>query len=384
LPKRGGQEAVVDTLARAILALGHQVVVLAPKPRRPLKPSDEELPYKVVRHPRFYSTHRFVSWYRGALLRLYRRDKFDLLHCHGIYPAGYVAMLCRAALPVPLVVTNHEGGLGEQNVRLAKPRIRARYVETLARVDLLVALSESMEEDYRRLCPAARSVERIPNGVDIERWSGRCDRPFGLDDKLQAGKYILYLGRLRRRKGVDLLLNGFAGASLDRACQLVIAGEGDDGAALRAQSEALGLADRCFFVGWVDGTTKAYLLQQALFTVIPSRLEEAFGLVALESYAAGRPVAASAVAGLRELVIDGVTGMLFEPDSVPALAGALKIMLGDSAAVQRMSDQARHWVKRFYWSDVARRHVEIYQALLDGGRADLAGKENGPSRCAQV
>ncbi len=377
MPKRGGQEVVVDALGRAMSAMGHQVVVLAPRPRRPLKALDKALPYAVVRHPRFYSTHKFVSWYRGSLLRLYRREGFDLLHCHGIYPPGYIAALCRAAMPVPVVVTNHEGGLGKENVRLAKRQIRGRYLEALAQADVLVALSESMEAEYRRLCPAVRSIVRIPNGVDIERWSGLHKRPVGLDDRVQAGNYILYLGRLRVRKGVDCLLAAFAKASTERSCQLVIAGEGDDGPALLTQAKELGLADRCCFVGWVDGATKAYLLQNALFSVIPSRLDEAFGLVALESYAAGRAVAGSAVSGLKELVVDGQTGVLFEPDSVSALTEALATMLDDSAGVQRMGEQARRWVDKFHWNRVARRHLELYQALLNGQRADFTVTESG-------
>ena len=377
LPKRGGQEAVIDELARALSAMGHKVVVLAPQPRRPFKPRDEAFPYIVARHPRFYSTHRFVSWYRNFLLGLYRAEKFDLLHCHGIYPPGYIAALCRTAIPVPIVVTNHEGGLDEQNVRLAKPQIRSRYVDALTRADVLVALNHSAEEEYRRLCPAPPSIVRIPNGVDVQRWSTPQNWPVDLDDKVRAGNYVLYLGRLRHRKGVDCLLTAFAQVVNEGTWQLLVAGDGDDGPRLRTQARELGLADQCRFVGWVDDTAKAYLLQNALFTVIPSRLTEAFGLVALESYAAGRAVAASAVSGLKELVADGKTGVLFQPDSVPALVNALRAMLADPSGLQRMGAQARLWVEKFDWNSVARRHLELYQALLDGQRADIAGMEIG-------
>lgn len=377
LPKRGGQEAVIDALARALSAMGHKVVVLAPQPRRRFKPRDEAFPYIVARHPRFYSTHRFVSWYRGFLLGLYRAEKFELLHCHGIYPPGYIAALCRTAMPVPIVVTNHEGGLDEQNVRLAKPQIRNRYVDALTRADVLVALNQSAEAEYRRLCPTPPSIVRIPNGVDVKRWSMPQNRPADLDDNVRAGNYVLYLGRLRRRKGVDCLLTAFAQLAKVGTWQLIVAGEGDDGPALRAQASDLGLADQCRFVGWVDDAAKAYLLQNALFTVIPSRLAEAFGLVALESYAAGRPIAASAVCGLKELVADGKTGVLFQPDSVPALVNALKNMLADPSGLQRMGAQARLWVKNFDWISVARRHLELYRALLDGQRTDIAGMKIG-------
>src|SRR5207253_10824191 len=95
LPKMGGQEMVVDALAREYLALGHEPIVLAPRPRRPLHPQDGDLAYPVVRHPRFFSTRLFVSWYRWFLQRLYRRRPFDVLHCHVIYPPSYLAALSR-------------------------------------------------------------------------------------------------------------------------------------------------------------------------------------------------------------------------------------------------------------------------------------------------
>src|SRR2546423_4153299 len=85
LPKLGGQEMVVDSLARQFTAMGHEVLVLAPHPRRPLRADDSGLPYRVMRHPRFYSTQRFVSQYRWFLLRACRDFRPDVLHCHSLY-----------------------------------------------------------------------------------------------------------------------------------------------------------------------------------------------------------------------------------------------------------------------------------------------------------
>src|SRR6478672_5713521 len=88
LPLVGGQELVVDNLAREFLALGHEVVVLAARHRGRLAIRDFELPYKVARHPRFISTHRCLSWYKRYLERLRRTFAFDVLHCHSVHPAG--------------------------------------------------------------------------------------------------------------------------------------------------------------------------------------------------------------------------------------------------------------------------------------------------------
>lgn len=364
LPKRGGQETVVDELARALMALGHEVIVLAPKPRRPLKADDRGSPYPVHRHPRFYSTRRLVHWYRAFLRGLYRREGFDLLHCHGIYPPGYIAALCRDAIPVPVVLTNHEGGLGDGNVRVAKAEIRRRYVEALQCAAAWIAVSESSAAEYRRMAAAARPLAQIPNGIDQKLWSVPAPRPAALDAAIRPGDYLLFMGRLRQRKGVDCLLGAFVAAFPRSGPQLVIAGAGDELPALQAQAKQLGLDGRCHFVGWIEGAVKAYLLQNALFTVVPPRREEAFGLVVLESYAAGRPVLATAVAGLRELIAPGETGMLCEPDSIADLARALRAMARDAARLERMGEAARRRAAEYAWSSIARRHLELYQSLL--------------------
>ena len=90
LPLLGGQEMVIDALCKQYIALGHEPTVLAPPPRH-LSTADHEFPYPVIRHPRFISTRHFVDWYKHWLERAHRRNRFDILHCHSIYPCGYLA-----------------------------------------------------------------------------------------------------------------------------------------------------------------------------------------------------------------------------------------------------------------------------------------------------
>ena len=374
LPKRGGQETVVDSLAREFLRLQHRITVLAPMPRRPLSVDDSGLPYRVVRHPRFYSTRRLVPWYRWFLLRLFREEGFDLLHCHGVYPPGYLAVLCRERLQIPIVITSHEGGLSNGNVRLAKPLLRRHYVAALSGADALVAVSRMVEDDYRRLCADARLIRWIPNGVSVAAWDGLAQRPACLDSNIEPGEFFLYLGRLTRRKGADWLLHAFARVVVAERKKLVIAGEGEDGAALMALTRQLHLQDRVCFVGWADGATKSYLLQNALCTVVPSRRPEAFGLVVLESYAAGRPVVASRVPGLEELVAERESGLLVPPDSVEALARALQELAANRDRADAMGRQGRAWVQRYSWRAVAERHVELYASLVASHGASAAAR----------
>src|SRR5262245_26015958 len=190
LPKMGGQEMVVDALARQYQALGHEPVVLAPRPRRPLAINDAAVPYPVVRHWRFFSTRLFVSWYRWFLLRLYRRRPFDVLHCHGLYPPGYLAALCRPRLDVPVVLTSHGGDVFSGNSRLG--RLRPRFAQGVAAVDALVAISRFTEDGLLRLCPQPRRLVSIPNGVTLDAFAHVQARPPELGLNLEPGSYAVF------------------------------------------------------------------------------------------------------------------------------------------------------------------------------------------------
>src|SRR5262249_46798470 len=104
--------------------------------------------------------------------------------------------------------------------------------------------------------------------------------------------------------------------------------------------------------------------QNALFAVVPSRLWEAFGLVVLESYAAGLPVIGSRAPGLQDLVQPGVTGELVAMESAAELADAMRRLFENPARARAMGDHARRFVKQFDWRVVAQRHLELYQELV--------------------
>src|SRR5581483_547929 len=157
-PKLGGQEAVVDALARHFLGLGHQPMVLAPRPKRLSRPDDSGLPYPVYRHPRYVSTRRFVGWYGRFLLAAHAKYHFDVIHSHDVYPSGYVAALCTPKLGIPLVITSHGGDVREGNVRITKPGVRRRHVMAVRAADALVSIGNFTEEGFRRLDPQTRQI----------------------------------------------------------------------------------------------------------------------------------------------------------------------------------------------------------------------------------
>lgn len=364
LPRIGGQELVVDALARHFSALGHEVVVLTPRPRHAPPPDDRGLPYPVVRHRPFVSSRRFLDWYCWPLAKLYWKRPYDVLHCHNVYPGGYVCARWAALSRVPLIITSHNADIGPGSPMLDKRGVPERMARVLHRAAAVVAVSPYMERRLRGLCPAGCRTEQIPNGVDCSRYVTRVARPTGLPPHIRPGNYFLSLGRLVHQKGGDLLLDGFAAAGRGKPAGLVIAGSGSAEASLRARAAELGLSGQVHFAGQVEGETKTYLLQNALAAVMPSRSTEGFPLTVLESYACGVPVIGSRVPGLEDVVWPGRTGTLVSSESSGEIAQALAALIAEPSLARRWGDEARRVAQDYDWSRVAARHIALFEDLI--------------------
>lgn len=360
LPKLGGQEAVIDALARHFTRLGHRAVVLVQNPRAPLRPNDSQLPYPVVRHPRFISTRRFVGFYKRWLLKLHARERFDVIHCHDVYPTGYLAALCKRELDVPVVITSHGGDVKEGNARIVKPGMRPRFIRAVESADALISIGNFTEEGYRKLSDRLPPIISIPNGIDLSPYESQANCPDRFAH-IEPGSYILFLGRLAKRKGVDVLIDAMAKLS---AARCIIAGAGDERATLESQINRLNLSDRVELVGRVDGADKIWLLENSRCIAMPSRVWEAFPLVLIEAFAAGKPVVGSAVPGIADLIEDGKTGRLVAQESAADLATALQVLIGDRAHAQQMGEQGRLFAQRYAWENIAQRHLSLYQSLM--------------------
>ena len=153
---------------------------------------------------------------------------------------------------------------------------------------------------------------------------------------------------------------------------MVIAGTGDDQAVLEATKDSLGLVDRVRFVGRVEGNDKIYLLQNAIATVMPSRVWEAFPLVVLETFAAGRAIMGTRVPGIADLIEDASTGFLFEDEDSEGLAQILRKTFAQPDQLIQIGAAARQVAERYSWASVAAMHIELYRGLLE------SVKKHGP------
>jgi teichuronic acid biosynthesis glycosyltransferase TuaC len=364
LPTIGGQELVVDALAREYTNQGHEVVVLAPTPRGSLVANDRQLPYRVIRHRRFLSTRRFIDWYQYPLLKLHREFPFDVLHCHSVHPCGYLGALCRDRLQAALVLTSHGGDIREGGARIRKPGARSRAIMALRRADAVVSISRFTTQALMSLEPATKIVE-IQNGVDLSFFENQGARPPQLDPRIRAGKYVLFLGRLHSRKGLDILLEAWAASrtTTDPTRMLAIGGDGGEFEALQEQARRLGILPSVCFLGRVTGATKTWLLQNARCGCMPSRDWEAFPLVVMEAFAAAKPMIGTRILGLKDLITHKETGWLVAPESPAELAAALHEMWVDDGSLLKYGANARRTALGHGWPSIAARHLALYQTL---------------------
>jgi glycosyltransferase involved in cell wall biosynthesis len=247
-----------------------------------------------------------------ATRREVRRLRPDVLHGHWILPGGLVAAVVAASLPRrhrPRVVLTMHG----TDVELAAGPLRplARWV--VRRSDAVLAVSEPLARRAEGLLglPAGRvGVGRIPLPVALAA-TPIPDGP----------RHVLAAGRASREKGYDVLVAALARPPA-AAVRATLVAEGPERPALERQAEELGVADRVAFRSLVPRRELFELVAEHQVVVVPSRTE-GLGMVALESLALGRPVVASAVGGLAEVVADGTDGALVPPDDADALAAAL-------------------------------------------------------------
>lgn len=174
---------------------------------------------------------------------------------------------------------------------------------------------------------------------------------------------IMTLGRLISDKGFDLALRAMQQVHEKHpAAKMIVAGDGPERQPLQALAHELGLEDCVHFTGWIPPTEVPGHLNRASVVMMPSRWEEAFGLVSLQAAQMGRPVVGTRVGALPEIVVHGKTGLLADNENVTGLAEALDQLLSSPALMQEMGNQAR---VRALADFSFERYVTLYEELFD-------------------
>ena len=224
------------------------------------------------------------------------------------------------------------------------------------------AISESTRDDLVRRGIAAERVTVIYPGVDAEWYApdatvARADAPT-----------FLYVGRLKRYKGVEIALRALALAWATRPdLVLEVAGQGDDRARLERLAGSLGIREGVRFLGFVSEEEKRRRLRRAWALVFPSP-KEGWGIANVEAAACGTPALASDSPGLRESVRDGETGFLVPHGDTQALAQRMLALAADPGLVARLGRAGRGFAERLSWERAARAtEAHLHRVIAQGG-----------------
>lgn len=296
--------------------------------------------------------------FRRRLERLCRERQVAAINIHYPGPSALALQRCVAAMaqPVPLILSFHGEDLG--SLRRAAPAERLLWRKALPRFGGLAACSRDLARLLKQEFGAQLPVAVVHNGLDAAGFAAQA--PSG---PAAASRVILNVGKFEHKKGQDVLLAAFATLAAEFAdLTLTLAGASDKALpVLRAQAVQLGVAARVTFLPDVQHAGIAALFAGASVFALPSR-QEPFGIVLLEAGAFSLPVVASAVGGVPEILEDGVTARLVPPDNAASLAQALRAVLADPAAAQRMGARLHaHVTAHFSWSASNARYAELLE-----------------------
>ena len=376
-PVLGGLQEVSHILARRLMDDGHDVRVVTNRYPRALS-SSESLDGIQITRPMFLWPEMDLlkrkrldllaaSFVMGprALLTLGNSIRTMQPHVNNLhYPNG----LTRFYLTLPrsmltnLVVSLHGDDVlkwcrlmrSENGFSVTERRGLNQFFELLTRASAVTACSQYLLDKTIEIAPHIRTKGfAIHNGIDIERFADR--------SRYRHGKeYLLAFGRLSLQKGFDLLIKAFAHiAGSHDHLDLIIAGTGEEQANLINLIEAFNLAHRVHLFGRATPIEVVRLLNGCRLAVVPSRWEP-FGIVALETLAAGKPLVATEVGGIPEFVDGASEGIrLVEPNAESVAAGIQSLLKASlDASVKRCHRQI---AAQYSWDKVADKYIEVYR-----------------------
>jgi glycosyltransferase involved in cell wall biosynthesis len=361
LPRLGGIETQVHSLACRQLAAGHDVEVVTATPRArhdrtdrevvdgvPLLRTTADLPFELPVHPRASREIRRV-------LRSARHSGggYDVAHVHAgvISPFAFAAAPVIVAEGVPMVITVHSlWGYATPAFRLLDASCGwSRWPA------VLTAVSDVAAAPLRRVAGSKVSVEVLPNGIDAAAWQIEPE-PRDPDDVVIAS--VMRLAPRKRPLPLLRILHRVRKVTPARVrLRAVIVGEGPQRSAMERLLARTGMADWVELTGRLDRDQLRGVYRRADLFVAPAHLES-FGIAALEARTAGLPVIAMAGAGIREFVRPEIEGLLADGDR--EMSAAI-VRLADDATLPRMADHNRAVPPDLTWPRVLQLCERAYQ-----------------------
>jgi phosphatidylinositol alpha-mannosyltransferase len=352
----GGVQVHVAQLANQLQRRGHDVLVIAPG-----RSEADDPAVKIVARPvavRYKGTVAPIApwpWSAGPIGRALKAFGPDLIHAHEPLTLS-TSLYAVLRSPAPVVATFHAFAESSALYTVAAPLLRPVWKKLRARIAVSEAASRFVGKRFHD------GLRVIPNGCDGALFAEA--QPL---ESLPGGRRMLWVGRLDEQKGFPIAVRAFERlASEFPELSFVVVGEGRD----RHVVSSLGVdaRRRVVLVGSVSHRELPGYVAGADVFVAPAVGQESFGIVLVEAMAAGVPVVASDIDGYREVVRDGVEGILTPPGDPIALATAVRRVLSDSGLAGRLVEAGKAGAQRFRWDVVIEEIESVYREVQQGRR----------------
>ncbi|MCE9611880.1 MAG: glycosyltransferase family 4 protein [Chthoniobacter sp.] len=382
---RSAGDAQVPWLRESVnrlAARGHRVTVIAPSfeglrthridgvevrrfryaPRRWENLTHDEGAPNKLRNPLYQLLAApYIALGALATTRWARQQRFDVIHCHWPFPHGLMALPAARLSGAKVVAMCHGAELAMARRR---PWIRALLRQCLLRSDVLACNSSHTQSEIERLCGRRATV--IPYGATLRE-------PAAAPERLPGDTAtLLFTGRHIQRKGVPFLLRALPAILERRRVKLLITGDGDRRGEWEVLARELHLGDAVQFLGTVSNDELSRLYRACDVFVLPAIFDdrgdtEGLGVVLIEALQNARPVVASAVGGITDVIQHEKTGLLVPEKDPFALAAAVLRLLDEPTLACRLGETGRDEAARLFdWDRITSATEQLYARALRG------------------
>ena len=383
----GGIARVVHDLSKRLIKDGHEVTVVTYRDNADVPEYENDKGVNVYRVDNYMiHPNNFIDWIMQLNFNMLskateiinKEGGFDVIHAHD-WLVTYAAKSLKNAYDIPIVATIHateagrNSGIHDETQRYIND---TEWLLTYEATEVIVNSNYMKNEIQRLFGLPFDKINVIPNGINLSNFTGiERDYDFRRQYAMDNEKIILYVGRLVYEKGVQNLiaampkiLEGYHDA------KLVIAGKGGMLDELRAQADYLGISNKVYFAGYMNGKDVERMYKAADISVFPSTYEP-FGIVALEGMLAERPIVVSDAGGLGEIVEHRETGMKTYCGNPNSIADSILELLYNPELCANIVKKAKAKVKNYNWAKIAQDTHFIYQKAICETMAEKQRKQ---------